>query len=81
MNMYPETLFKLYICNAPIIFTGIFSLIKGWLDDRTKKKIFVLGSNSYKTLSEFIDEDQIPSYCGGKNTNRPFDNVGPWLEY
>lgn len=64
-----------------MIFTGLFSLIKGWLDDRTKKKIYVLGSNSYKTLSEFIDDDQIPSYFGGKNTNRPVDEVGPWLEY
>ena len=35
-NMYPETLFKLFILNAPMVFSGVFTLIKGWLDEKTK---------------------------------------------
>lgn len=33
-NYYPEVLGKLFIINAPFIFRGIFSIIKGWLDEK-----------------------------------------------
>jgi hypothetical protein len=36
---------KLFIINAPFYFTGIFAVIKGWLDEKTRRKINILGSN------------------------------------
>lgn len=80
-DYYPEVLHKLFICNAPMVFTGVFTLIKAWLDETTKKKIQVLGSNYFGKLSECIDDDQIPTFLGGKNETRGIDEVGPWIEY
>lgn len=35
----------MFIVNAPFVFTGVWSVIKPWLDARTKDKIKILGSN------------------------------------
>jgi hypothetical protein len=32
---------KFVVCNAPMIFTAIWALVKGWLDERTRKKISI----------------------------------------
>jgi hypothetical protein len=36
------------IVNAPFIFSGVFAMIKGWLDEKTRRKISLLGSNFIK---------------------------------
>lgn len=59
-DYYPEMMGKLVICNAPMLFSAVYSVIKGWIDERTRKKISMCGSGYLKTLLEFIDEDQIP---------------------
>lgn len=53
-NNYPEILgkyfffkFSMFIINAPMLFTGIWAIVKMWIDDKTKEKIKILGS-SYK---------------------------------
>ena len=48
---------KLVIINAPFIFTGIFAIIKARLDEKTRRKISLLGSNYLKTLLEYCNED------------------------
>jgi len=37
----------MFIINAPFLFTGIWAIIKVWIDEKTKDKIKILGS-SYK---------------------------------
>jgi hypothetical protein len=68
-DFYPEIMGKMVVCNAPAIFTGIYSLIKGWIDEKTRKKISLVG-NPTKILNEFCDMDQIPKFLGG-NSERP----------
>ena len=68
MDNYPEIVGKLLIINAPMVFTGIWAFIKGFLDERLKNKITLLGKNYMPTLLEYIDLDQIPEYLGGTNT-------------
>ena len=80
-DSYPEIMGKMFICNAPMLFTGIYSLAKGWVDEKTRKKITLCGSNYYKKLLEYVDEDQIPEFLGGKNKATCSDDVGPWKEY
>lgn len=46
-NNYPEMLGNMFIINAPFLFTGIWAIIKMWIDDKTREKIHILGS-SYK---------------------------------
>ena len=64
-----------------MVFSGIFALIKGWLDEKTKQKISVLGSNCYSKIAEYIDDDQIPWFFGGKNMTNGIEQTGPWVEY
>ena len=60
---------KMIVANAPTVFTGVYALVKGWVDEKTRKKISVVG-NPAKVLSEFCDMNQIPKSLGG-NSDRP----------
>ena len=42
-DYYPEILGKIIVCNVPMIFTGIYSIMKGWIDERTRRKITIVG--------------------------------------
>lgn len=79
-DYYPEIMGKMIISNAPTIFSGIWAIVKGWIDEKTRKKIVVVG-NPTKILSEFIDMDNLPIFMGGKNENELTENHGPWNEY
>ena len=69
------------VCNTPMIFRGIYSLIQGWIDEKTRSKISLCGTNYYSILCEYIDEDIIPTFLGGKNDTPIEDDLGPWCEY
>lgn len=55
--------------NAPWFFTGIWTMIKPWLDPVTAAKIVIVGSDYLPTLLEYIDISQIPEEYGGKRTD------------
>jgi len=54
---YPEQLGQMVICNAPMTFTTIWAVIKGWLDEKTREKIKIKGKDYKKTLLQYVDED------------------------
>lgn len=64
-NHYPERLGMIYVINAPWAFTAAWRLIQPLLDERTKNKIEILGSDYYKTIAEKIDPAQIEKLYGG----------------
>jgi hypothetical protein len=66
---YPERAHKIFIINSPSYFTGIWAVIKGWLDENTRQKIFILGTlPKFKDkLLEVVDADQLPEKYGGTN--------------
>ncbi|KAI9089463.1 CRAL-TRIO domain-containing protein [Phlyctochytrium arcticum] len=80
-NYYPEMLGKMYIINAPMLFTGVWSIVKGFLDEVTVSKINILGSSYKSKLLETIDEANLPKMFGG-SCNCPggcdHADVGPW---
>lgn len=80
-DYYPEQLGQLYICNAPMMFTGVWAIVKVWLDERTRQKIQIHGSGYTKKLLEVIDEEQLIDFLGGKNTAKLEDDSGPWNEF
>jgi CRAL/TRIO domain/CRAL/TRIO, N-terminal domain len=41
---YPETMGRLFIVNAPMLFSALWSVVKGFLDAKTVKKISVHGN-------------------------------------
>jgi hypothetical protein len=43
-DYYPEIMGNLYVVNAPYLFTGAWTVVKGFLDERTRNKIKIQGS-------------------------------------
>jgi len=80
-NYYPECMGKFYIINAPYLFSGVWTLIKPWLDEVTVAKINILGSDYKKTLLAQIPVENLPTDLGG-TCNCPggcsMSNAGPW---
>ena len=56
-DYYPEMMGRLFVVNAPMLFSAIFAVIKSWLDERTRRKIMVCSSNHIEKLRELIDDD------------------------
>lgn len=56
-NNYPEMMGKMFLVNAPFIFSACWSIIKVWLDERVKNKISIMGTGFYKDLAKYIDHD------------------------
>ncbi|ORZ29452.1 CRAL-TRIO domain-containing protein [Catenaria anguillulae PL171] len=80
-DYYPEQLGTMFIINAPMLFSSVWSLIKPFLDEVTVKKIHILGSSYKKSLLEYIDEDSLPERLGGKcKCPQGCDvmDLGPW---
>lgn len=67
---YPEHLSRMFIINAPGLFTGVWRILKAFIDDRTKQKIQIFGSNYRDTLVQYIDPQYLPDFVeGGTNTS------------
>ena len=64
-----------------MLFTGVWAIVKGFLDEKTKAKIFLYGSGYKKKLLEFVDEEQLAAFLGGKNTASLIDDAGPWNDF
>jgi len=73
-DYYPEQLGQLMICNSPYLFTGVWAIVKGWLDEKTREKIQIVGGGYTKKLLEYVDEDQLVDFLGGKNPARLEDD-------
>ena len=82
-NYYPERLGKLYLINAPWGFSGVFSVIKGFLDPVTVSKIHVLGSGYQSELLAQIPKENLPTEFGGSckcDGGCQLSDMGPWQE-
>jgi hypothetical protein len=65
---YPEILgkycvivnvYRMFIVNAPMLFSGIWSMIKIWLDDKTKAKITIIGSGYKEEVLKYVQCDSL----------------------
>mmetsp|Transcript_11319 Transcript_11319/g.25812 ORF Transcript_11319/g.25812 Transcript_11319/m.25812 type:complete len:447 (+) Transcript_11319:77-1417(+) len=67
---FPETMNRTLVINAPRFFSMTWGIIKGWIDPRTASKIELISSRKTweARLRELVDEDQLPSDYGGKDT-------------
>lgn len=54
-NYYPEQLGLTMIVNAPWTFSAVWSVIKGWLDENTRKKIQIVSGNPKQELIKYMD--------------------------
>ncbi|KAF2758128.1 hypothetical protein EJ05DRAFT_500647 [Pseudovirgaria hyperparasitica] len=82
-NYYPERLGKLYIINAPWGFSGVFSVIKRFLDPVTVAKIHVLGSSYQSELLSQVPKENLPKHLGGDclcEGGCELSDAGPWRD-
>jgi len=82
---YPENLGRMFIVNAPFLFSGIWLVIKPWLDDKTKAKITIIGSKFEPQLLELIDAANLPDFLGGQAKVTEYGEYmniqqGPWCD-
>tara|TARA_B110001450_G_C17176375_1_gene301509 strand:- start:6 stop:230 length:225 start_codon:yes stop_codon:yes gene_type:complete len=52
---YPEMMGKMFIINSGTTFTAVWSIVKGWIDEKTRNKIEVLGGSYMTKLEAFVD--------------------------
>jgi len=64
-DFFPEVMYKTFFINAPMMFTLCWKIAKVWLDEKVAKKINILGTSYKKELYKEIEEDKIPTICGG----------------
>ena len=64
-NYYPERLGKMYVINAPWGFSGVWSVIKRFLDPVTVNKVHILGSGYQKELLAQVPKENLPKEFGG----------------
>lgn len=83
-NYYPETLAKMFLINTSFFFSAVWTIVKAFIDEKTRNKISVEKSSYQKKLLEYIDEENLPSFLGGKCTCSHieggclYSDIGPW---
>lgn len=83
-NYYPEMLGTMYLINTSFFFSAVWSIVQGFMDEKTKKKINVERSGYAKKLLELVDADNLPKFLGGNCTCSEFEggclfsDIGPW---
>ena len=83
-NYYPELLGRMYIINTSSLFSVVWKLIGVFLDEKTKNKIKVLGSNYLPELLKDINIENLPEFLGGNCKCEQieggclFADIGPW---
>lgn len=86
-DYYPEIMGNLYVVNSPYFFSGVWSVVKGFIDKRTQDKIKIMSNGWKPILLELVDAETLPEFLGGKCTcaNHGGDcmtsNIGPWNDF
>lgn len=86
-DYYPEIMGNLFVVNAPFFFSGVWAIVKSFLDERTRKKIEISSGSNDKKLLTMIDASNLPTFLGGTCTCEAYggncmtSNIGPWNEF
>ncbi|EDQ84455.1 uncharacterized protein MONBRDRAFT_34692 [Monosiga brevicollis MX1] len=67
-DFFPESLWKIYVINAPFVFRTVWAMIKPWIHPITQAKVNMLGSASAavkKMQEDGLELDAIPTFLGG----------------
>ena len=51
------------------------------MDEKTRQKIDVVGSNTFQELSRYMDPNSIPDFLGGPNKTPLIEDHGPWNDF
>lgn len=71
----------MFVINTPLIFRGIWAAVQPLLQERTRKKITILGSDFLPTLTQMVPLEHLPDIFRGKMRLDPYKSVGPWQQH
>jgi len=83
-NYYPEMLGTMFLINTSFLFSAVWSLVQGFIDEKTRNKIKVEKSGFAKKLLELVDAENLPKFLGGNCECLSIDggclyaDIGPW---
>ncbi|KAL1920819.1 uncharacterized protein VTP21DRAFT_11454 [Calcarisporiella thermophila] len=82
-DYYPEMMGKMYVINAPMLFSTVWSMIRPFLDEVTVNKIVIPSANVQQELLKDVEPENLPAIFGGKcqcpeGCDR--SNAGPWCD-
>lgn len=86
-NYYPEIMWQMYVINTPLMFKAAWAAIKPFINEKSRKKIKIMGTKYQKELFQIVDPDNLPEIIGGNCTcaDKGGDcfvaSPGPWDEY
>jgi hypothetical protein len=75
---YPERLGTLVVINAPAAVSVAWKVVSGFLDEATRVKIRIFGTDQKEwqaVLFDLIDKDQLPRAYGGKLPDLDYDDA------
>mmetsp|Transcript_2354 Transcript_2354/g.3912 ORF Transcript_2354/g.3912 Transcript_2354/m.3912 type:complete len:337 (-) Transcript_2354:688-1698(-) len=79
-DYYPEHLGTMFIINTPFIFKAIWAVVNPMLEERTRRKIIVLGADYQATLLQLIPAENLPVMFGGLSVCPDHVNsIGAWM--
>lgn len=83
-NYYPEMLGQMFMINTSTMFSFIFAMIKGFIDEKTRNKMSVFKDVYKEKLLEYIEPENLPDFLGGTCTCNHikggcmYADIGPW---
>jgi hypothetical protein len=67
--LYPESAGTTWLINAPRVFSMVWSIVKGWLDERTRNKVQILSGDGREQMRAVLGEEcfrSLPKAIGGE---------------
>lgn len=77
-DYYPEILHVTYVINTPLLFYGIYNMLKYLVDQSTRDRVKLFSGPATKELLEIIDADKLPLGMGGTCQIDVRQCPGPW---
>lgn len=73
-NFFPESVWKIYVVNAPFMFRAAWAVVKPWIHPVTTAKVNIFGSPKdaiKKMIENGLLADQVPEWAGGHHKGIP----------
>ncbi|KAJ1552115.1 hypothetical protein HK405_012600, partial [Cladochytrium tenue] len=67
-RFFPERLERIFLVNAPTVFSRVWQMVRRWLDKGVLDKVHILGSDFKDVLLKYIDPESLPEFLGGTCT-------------
>ena len=72
------------LLNTNLLFNAVWAIVKAFINEKTRKKIHMLGGKYQSKLLEMVDKENLPCIIGETCTCSHIENgclyldIGPW---